>query len=117
MRYVDGFVLPVPAKNLLAYRRMARRAGKIWMEHGALEFVECVSDDIDDKCHMPFEKMAKAKRGEVVVFSFIVYKSKAERDRIFDLVMKDPRLDMKMSAMPFDYKRMAHGGFRAIVDL
>ena len=120
MRYVDGFVLPVPAKNLLAYRRMARRAGRIWMEYGALEFVECVGDDISDgKCHFPFDKMAKAKRGEAVVFSFIVYKSKADRNRIYAQVMKDPRLakSMQGKGMPFDWKRMAHGGFRAIVDL
>lgn len=119
MRYVDGFVLPVAAKNLLAYRRLARRAGKIWIEHGALEFCECVGDDLATPCSMPFPKIAKAKRGETVVFSFIVYKSKADRDRINALVMKDPRIakSMQGKGIPFDMKRMAHGGFRAIVDM
>ena len=117
MRYVDGFVLTVPKKNLAAYRRMAAKAGKIWREHGALEYMEAAGDDLAVKFGLPFPKMAKPKKGETVVFSYIVYKSKADRNKVNAKVMKDPRLHMDEKAMPFDPKRMAYGGFKAIVDL
>ena len=115
-RYVDGFVLPVPKKKLAAYRRIAQKAGKIWREHGALEYVETVGDDLKPKWGFP--KMAKLRRGETVVFSWIVYKSKADRDRVNAKVMKDPRMEPMMDpkAMPFDMKRMAMGGFEVIVE-
>ena len=117
MPYVDGFVLPVPTKNLAAYRRMARLAGKVWREHGALEYRECLGDDLNIQGTLPFPRMAKAKRGETVVFSWIVYKSRAHRDRVNARVMKDPRLAAGMTGkkMPFDLKRMAYGGFKVWV--
>ena len=119
MRYVDGFVLPVPKKNLAAYRRMSQKAGKIWREHGALEYRECTGDDLKSECGVPFPRMTKAKPGETVVFSWIVYKSKAHRNRVNAKVMKDPRLanmcDPK--SMPFDVKRMGYGGFKIFVDM
>jgi uncharacterized protein YbaA (DUF1428 family) len=118
MRYVDGYVLPVPRKNLAAYRRIARKAGKIWREHGALEYRECAGDDLKVKWGMPFPRALKLKRGETVVFSWIVFKSRADRDRINAKVMKDPRLnDMDPRKMPFDVKRMVFGGFKTFVDL
>jgi len=118
-RYVDGFVLPVPKKNIQAYRRLSLKAGKIWMEHGALEYRECVGDDLDVKKVVPFPRRIKLKRGETVVFSWIMYKSRAHRDRVNAKVMKDPRLGSMMGseAMPFDWKRMLYGGFRILVDL
>ena len=116
-RYVDGFVLPVPKKNVEAYRRMAQRAGKVWREHGALEFRECAGDDLNVKMGVSFRKLARAKPGETVFFSYIVFKSRAHRDRVNAKVMKDPRMDMEMLSMPFDVKRMAYGGFRVLVDL
>jgi uncharacterized protein YbaA (DUF1428 family) len=118
MRYVDGYVLPVPRKNLPAYRNIARKAGKIWREHGALEYRECAGDDLKVKWGMPFPRALKLKRGETVVFSWIVFKSRADRDRVNAKVMKDPRLkDMDPKTMPFDVKRMVFGGFKTIVDL
>jgi len=118
MKYVDGFVLCVPKRNLAAYRRMAAKAGKIWREYGALEFNECVGDEIDKvPVGLSFVQLAKPKRGETVMFSWIVYKSKADRDRINAKVMKDPRLMPEAKAMPFDFKRMAQGGFRILVGL
>ncbi len=116
-RYVDGFVLPVPKKNLPAYRRMAQKAGKIWREHGALEFRECAGDDLNVAMGLPFPRLVKPKPGETVMFSYIVFKSRAHRDRVNAKVMKDPRLDMNEKAMPFDPKRMAYGGFRVLVNL
>jgi uncharacterized protein YbaA (DUF1428 family) len=116
-RYADGFLLAVPRRKLDAYRRMSQKAGKIWKEHGALEFVECVGDDLKVKMGVPFNKVGRLKPGEVVVFSWILYKSRADRDRINRKVMSDPRLKMDEQSMPFDMKRMAYGGFRAIVDL
>ena len=116
-RYVDGFVIPVPKRNLAIYRRVAARAGKIWREHGALEYVEAVGDDLKAKGMMPFSRTARAKSGETVIFSWIVYKSRAHRDRVNAKVMKDPRILKMMPVMPFDAKRMAYGGFRIIVDL
>lgn len=119
MAYVDGFVLPVPKKNLKAYARIATIAGKIWKEHGALEFRECVGDDLAVKWGVPFTKMIKLKPGETVIFSFIVFKSRAHRDQVNAKVMKDERLNqaMEKAKMPFDVKRMVYGGFKTIVDL
>jgi uncharacterized protein YbaA (DUF1428 family) len=119
MRYVDGFVLPVPEKNMKEYRSMAQKAGKIWKEHGALEYIEAVGDDLDVKFGKSFPKLVKPKDGETVLFSFIVYKSRADRDKVNAKVMADPRLQkmMKNGAMPFDVKRMAYGGFKGLVDL
>jgi uncharacterized protein YbaA (DUF1428 family) len=119
MPYVDGFVIPVPKKNLQAYRRMAQKAGRIWKEHGALEYRECAGDDLSVKMGTPFPSLVKLKRDETVVFSWIVYKSRAQRDRVNAKVMKDPRLESMMDpkAMPFDPKRMAYGGFKILVDL
>ncbi len=118
MRYVDGYVVPVPKKNLQAYRRMAQKAGKIWREHGALEFRECVADDVKPGKWTSFPQAVKLKPGETVVFSYIVYKSRAHRDRINAKVMKDPRLSEMMDPknMPFDGKRMFWGGFKVLVD-
>lgn len=118
MKYVDGFLLPVPKKNLSAYRRMAAKAGKIWREHGALDYKECIGDDLNVKFGLPFPKVLKPKPGETVVFSFIVFKSRAHRDRVNAKVMKDPRLcaSMDPNKMPFDCKRMAYGGFKVLVD-
>jgi uncharacterized protein YbaA (DUF1428 family) len=118
MRYVDGFVLPVPKKNLGTYRRLARKAGKVWREHGALEYRECAGDDLDVKMLMPFPRRLKLKRGETVVFAWIVFKSRAHRDRVNAKVMKDPRLAKMVDpkAMPFDVKRMSYGGFKVLVD-
>jgi len=116
MRYVDGYVLPVPRKNLGAYRRIARKAGKIWREHGALEFRECAGDDLDVKGMVPFPRTIKLRRGETVVFSWIVFKSRAHRDRVNAKVMSDPRLSgMDPKSMPFDCKRMVYGGFKVLV--
>jgi uncharacterized protein YbaA (DUF1428 family) len=117
--YVDGFVLPVPRKNLEAYRKIALKSGKIWKEYGALEYIECVADDVKKGKSTSFPQAVKLKPGEVVVFSWIVYKSRAQRDRINKKVMKDPRLADMMDprAMPFDAKRMFWGGFKDIVQL
>lgn len=118
MPYVDGFVIPVPEKNVQAYLRMARQAGKVWMDHGALQYFECVGDDINPAFGVPFGKVAKAKPGETVIFAFIVYKSRAHRDRVNAKVMKDPRIhENAPQEMPFDIKRMAYGGFKAMVSL
>jgi uncharacterized protein YbaA (DUF1428 family) len=119
MRYVDGFVLSVPKKNLKVYRNIAQKAGKIWKEHGALEYLEAVGDDLDVKFGVPFVKLVKPKSGEIVLFSFIVYKSRAHRDKVNAKVMADPRMNkmMKKGPMPFDMKRMAYGGFKGLVDL
>ena len=118
MKYVDGFVLPVPKKQLEVYRRMARKAGKIWREHGATEFRECVGEDLNPKGVVPFSRRIKLKPGETVVFSWIVFKSKAHRDRVNAKVMKDPRLAKMMDpkAMPFDVKRMVYGGLKILVN-
>jgi uncharacterized protein YbaA (DUF1428 family) len=120
MRYVDGFVLPVPKKKLEAYRRMAKVASKIWREHGALEYRECVADDLKPKgAKYTFPQTVRLKAGETVVFAYIVYKSRAHRDRVNAKVMKDPRIAAMMKEgepMPFDFKRMAYGGFKTIVE-
>jgi uncharacterized protein YbaA (DUF1428 family) len=119
MSYVDGFLLPVPKKNVKAYVRMAAKAGKIWKEHGALEYRECAGEDLQTKMGVPFPRRAGAKPGETVFFSWIVYKSKAHRDRVNAKVMKDHRLAEMMDpkAMPFDVKRMSYAGFVPVVDL
>src|SRR5688500_7455897 len=111
MRYVDGFVMPLPTKKLKEYRQMARKAGKVWREHGALEYLECVGDDLKTKMGVPFPRLAKVKPGETVVFSWIVYKSRGHRNRVNAKVMKDPRMKAMMDpkTMPFDVKRMAYG--------
>jgi uncharacterized protein YbaA (DUF1428 family) len=116
--YVDGYVLPVPRKNLAAYQRMARKAGRIWRDHGALEFRECTGDDLDVKIGRSFRKSVMLKPGETVLFSWIAFKSRAHRDLVNGRVMKDPRLDKMMDgrAMPFDPKRMVYGGFKVLVD-
>jgi len=118
MRYVDGFVLPVPRKKLQAYRRMAMKAGKVWMDHGALHYAECVADDVKSGKLTSFPRSVKLKPGEVVLFSWIMFKSRSHRDRVNAKVMKDPRLAdmMDPKAMPFDMKRMIYGGFKVIVD-
>jgi uncharacterized protein YbaA (DUF1428 family) len=114
--YVDGFVLPVPKENVEAYRKIARKAGKVWRDHGALDYKECVGDDMDVKFGVPFTRAAKAKPGETVVFAYIVFKSRKHRDRVNAKVMKDPRLAGTPKDMPFDVKRMVYGGFTVIVD-
>lgn len=117
--YVDGFVLPVPKRKLAAYRAMARKAGKVWREHGALEFKECVADDVKRGKVTSFPQAVKLKAGETVFFSYIVFRSKAERDRINAKVMKDKRIAnmMEPKDMPFDARRMVYGGFKTVVDL
>jgi uncharacterized protein YbaA (DUF1428 family) len=119
MSYVDGFVLVVPKKKIAIYKKMATRAGKIWREHGALDYRECVGDDLKVKMGLPFPKLAKTKPGETVVFSYIVYKSRAHRDRVLAKVMKDERLAkmMKGQEMPFDARRMIYGGFKTLVEV
>jgi uncharacterized protein YbaA (DUF1428 family) len=117
--YVDGFVLPLPKRNLDAYLRMSRRAGKIWREHGALEYRECVAEDVQEGEVTSFPRSVQVKRGETVVFAWTVFKSRAHRDRVNAKVMKDPRLAdmMDPKTMPFDGKRMIYGGFEVVVDL
>jgi uncharacterized protein YbaA (DUF1428 family) len=118
MAYVDGYLLPVPVKNLAAYRTMAARGGKIWRDHGALQYCECTGDDVNVKFGTPFPKQLKLKRGETVVFAWIKFKSKAHRDRVNAAVMKDPRMNegVDPKKMPFDMKRMVYGGFTVLVD-
>ena len=120
MPYVDGFVIAVPKRKLAAYRTIARAAGKVWREHGCLDYKECVGDDLAVKGMGSFPKLARLKSGETVVFSWITYKSKAHRDSVNKKVMKDPRMAKMMESMkkkpPFDLRRMSYGGFRVIVD-
>ena len=119
--YVDGYVLPVPKRKLEEYKKMASDAGKVWMKHGALKYVESVGDDMKSAIKwgcLPFPKMAKSKQNEAVVFSFILYKSRVHRDSVNAKVMKDPVMEKhKDTPMPFEMKRMAVGGFEAIVNL
>ena len=117
-RYVDGYVLPVSKKKVSAYRRMAQKAGKVWRDHGALEFRECVGEDLNVKWGRTFPRLIKTKPGETVFFSWIVFKSRGDRDRVNAKVMKDPRLAKMMDSksMPFDMKRMVLGGFKVLVD-
>ena len=117
-RYVDGFVLPVPKKNVEAYRKMASDAGKVWREYGALQYVECVADDVKPGEHTSFPQAVKLEPDETVVFAWIVYESRAARDRINEQVMKDPRITCTSpDTMPFDAQRMFWGGFESLVDL
>lgn len=120
MPYVDGFVIAVPRRKLAAYRTMSRAAGKIWRGLGCLDYKECAGDDLAVKGMMSFRKLARLKPGETVVFSWITYKSKAQRDSVNKKVMKDPRMLKMMESMkknpPFDMRRMSYGGFRVIVD-
>lgn len=115
-KYVDGFVLPVPKRNIAAYRRMAQQAGKVWRKYGALDYKECVGDDLKVKCGMPFPRGIRSKPGETVVFAYIVYKSRAHRDQVNKKVMKDPGMQEMPKKIPFDVKRMIWGGFKIIVD-
>ncbi len=119
MSYVDGFVVPVPKRSLAAYRRLARKAGKVWCEHGALEYVECVADDVKPGKLTSFPQAVKLKADEVVVFSWIVYRNRRERDRIMQCVTADPRLadSMDPKRLPFDGRRMFWGGFKPMVVL
>jgi uncharacterized protein YbaA (DUF1428 family) len=118
MAYVDGFIVPVPKKKLQDYRRMARKAGKIWREHGAVEFRECVADDVKMGKWTSFPRSVKLKRDETVVFSWIGFKSRTHRDRVNAKVLQDKRLGsmMDIKAMPFDGKRMIYGGFKTLVE-
>jgi uncharacterized protein YbaA (DUF1428 family) len=118
-KYVDGYVLPVPRKNLPAYRRMARKAGRIWRDHGALDYRECAGDDQNVKWGVPFPRQMKLKPGETTVFSWITFKSRAHRDKVNARVMKDPRISEMGDPkdMPFDCKRMVYGGFTVMVDV
>ncbi len=115
--YVDGYVVPVPTKNLAAYRKLARQAGKIWMEHGALQYMECVADDVKPGKHTSFPQSVKLKPDETVIFAWIVYRSRKHRDSVNALVMSDPRLPHDPNNMPFDGKRMFWGGFKGLVEL
>lgn len=119
MAYVDGFIVPVPKKKLAAYARMSRKAGKVWMDHGALDYWECAGDDTPYGKRTSFPRSVKLKAGETVVFSWIMYENRAARDRINAKVMKDPRLAdmMKTHENPFDGKRLIYGGFKSIVHL
>ena len=117
MKYVDGFVLAVPTKNLAAYRKMSTAAGKVWRKYGALEYVEAVGDDFEVTFGVSFTKLVKPKRGETVIFSWIVYKSRAHRDQVNKKIMADPEIKKAMEkGMPFDVKRMAYGGFKFLVE-
>lgn len=117
-QYVDGYVIPVPKKNIEAYRKMAKTASKVWMDHGAIEYRECVGDDLAVKGMPPFGKVLAMKPTETAVFAWVVFKSRAHRDRVNAKVMKDPRIAsmMDMKSMPFDCKRMMYGGFKVMVE-
>jgi len=118
-RYVDGFVVPMPKKNLARYKRMAKLGCKVWMDHGALQYVEAVGEDLASPMGLPFPKGLKLKKSETVVFAWIVYASRKSRDRVNAKVMKDPRLNAMMAKgekMPFDMKRMMYGGFEVLVE-
>jgi uncharacterized protein YbaA (DUF1428 family) len=117
MSYIDGFVVPVPKESLAAYRKLARKAGKVWREHGALQYIECVADDVKPGKHTSFPRSVKLKDDETVVFSYIVYKSRRDRDRVNKAVMADPRMQgMSPEDMPFDGKRLIYGGFKLLVE-
>jgi uncharacterized protein YbaA (DUF1428 family) len=115
-RYIDAFVLPVPQDRLEEYRKIAETAGKVWREYGALEYVECLPDDVKPGKVTSFPQSVNLKEGEVVIFSYIVYKSREDRDRILEQVMKDPRIEGPMEAMPFDAQRMFWGGFKPWIE-
>lgn len=113
--YVDGFILPVPKKNLAAYKKMAKLAAKVWLEHGAIDYYECIEDDVPTGKITSFQKSVKLKKGEVVFFSWATYKSKAHRNQVMKKVMSDPRMNIDMNKMPFDGMRMFWGGFKPVV--
>ena len=116
-KYVDGYVIPIKKTKVKAYKKLATLGRKVWMEHGALDYYECAGDALDSKWGLPFKKLCKLKADETVVFAFVVYKSKADRNRINKKVMQDPEIVKAMeNPMPFDVKRMAMGGFKAVVD-
>ena len=117
MSYVDGFVLAVPKDKIPEYKKIATKAGKVWLEHGALSYVECVGDDVPPGKITSFVKAVKLKEGEIVLFSWIVYKSRAHRDAVMKKVMADPRTMAMMKSMPFDTKRMIFGGFQPIIEM
>ena len=117
MSYVDGFVLAVPKENLEAYKELARKAGKVWMEHGATAYVEAIGDDVPYGELTSFPRAVQAKEDEIVVFSWIVYPSRQKRDEVMGKVMADPRLEGRMMDMPFDGKRMIFGGFVPFIEL
>lgn len=118
MSYVDGFVLPVPKKKIKAYQRIANKAGRIWKEHGALDYKECVGEDLNIKGMVSFIKAGKAKPSETIVFAYVLYKSRKHRDAVIAKVMKDPRIKAICNPkdVPFDVGRMVYGGFKVIVD-
>jgi uncharacterized protein YbaA (DUF1428 family) len=119
MTYVDGFVIPIPKKNVPKYVKLAKLASRVWMDHGALQYVEAIGEDLKTSHGLPFPKALRLKPSETVVFAWITYESKAHRDRVNAKVMKDPRLlesIEKAKTMPFDMKRMQHGGFKAVVE-
>lgn len=116
MAYVDGFLIPVPKKNLAAYRKMAKLGSKVWIDHDALEYRECAGDDLNVPSMLSFMKVASAKPQETVIFAWIVYKSRAHRDSVNAKVLKDPRMTMPPKGMPFDMKKMAFGGFKVLVE-
>ena len=115
-RYVDGFLLAIPKKKMAAYKTISSQAGKVWKKYGALEYVECVIDDVIPG-FAAFGKAAKARPGEAVVFSWIIYKSRAHRDAVNKKVLADPAIQQPPPSMPFDPKRMAMAGFKVLVDL
>jgi uncharacterized protein YbaA (DUF1428 family) len=117
MAYVDGFIVAIPQNRLADYKKLARKAGKIWLEHGALEYVECIGDDVPVGKVTSFPRAVKLKDDEIVAFSWIIYKSRADRDAVMKKVMADPRLKQDMTKMPFDGKRMIFGGFKPIVEM
>lgn len=117
MAYIDGFLLPAPIDKLPEYVKMSKQAGKIWLEHGALQYFECVGDDLEIDGMLSFNKVVKPKEGETVIFSFIVFKSRKHRDQVNKKVMSDPRLKCDPNNMPFDCKKMAYGGFKTIVEM
>ncbi|MBK8552178.1 MAG: DUF1428 family protein [Ignavibacteria bacterium] len=118
-KYADGFLIAIPAKNIPAYKIMSNAAGKVWKEYGALDYKECIGDDLDIKMAAPFPRILDIKKGEKVIFSWITYKSKKHRDSVNAKVMKDPRIikSMDVTKCPFDVKRMSYGGFEIIVDM
>ena len=116
MRYVDGYVIPIPKKNVAGYRKLARMGARMWKKYGALEYFECIGDDLNVSWGVTFPRLLKLKKGETAAFSFIVYKSRADRDRINAAVMKDPAMATMPKKMPFDMKRMTVGGFKVLVE-
>jgi uncharacterized protein YbaA (DUF1428 family) len=115
-KYVDGFIIPIKKKNLKAYKKMANLGCKLWMEHGALDYYECVGDDLNVSWGLTFTKMCKLKKDETAIFSFVIYKSKAHRNQVNKKVFKDPRMKMDEVKMPFEIKRFAMGGFKTVVN-